>query len=366
MHKMKVALVHDYLREYGGAERVVEALHTLFPDAPVYTAFVDRSAMGKQWSRFEDWDIRESWAANIPFITKLYSPLRVLSDKFFQSFDLSSYDVVISSTNMYMAKAVRTTSPTQHYCYCHTPPRSLYGYTTMTDWKKNPVVRVVGELINHYMRIVDYKTAQNPNMFIANSKEVQKRIEKFYRRDSVVIYPPIFVPSAPPSKKKEEFYLYAGRLAASKHVDLVIQTCTKLKLPLKVVGSGKSLEYLQSIAGETVEFLGSVSDEQLHDLYARAKTLIYPAEDEDFGMVPIEAMAYGTPVVVHHSGGFLETVVEGKTGIFFKDFSVDALEEAIKKAQKIDWDAQALYRHAQRFSIERFQKEIWKLIQIKK
>ncbi len=360
---LKVALVHDFLREYGGAERVIEALHDIFPTAPLYTAFVDKEALGSQWQRFANWDIRQSWAAKIPAINTIYSPLRVLSHHFFESFNFDEYDVVISSTNTYMAKAIYTQAPTKHYSYCHTPPRSLYGYSTMTDWKKNPVVRMIGELINHYMRIIDYQTAQNPDVFIANSKEVQKRITKFYRRESQVIYPPITVPlSSPSSAQKENFYLFVGRLAVSKHVDLVIKTCTQLGLPLKVIGSGKALPYLQSLAGNTVEFLGSVSDDTLYNLYARAKTLIYPAEDEDFGMVPLEAMAYGTPVIVHHSGGFLETVVEGKTGIFFEEFTIEALGEAIWQAERVEWDSEALYRHAKRFSKERFKKEILSLI----
>ena len=150
LSSLKVALVHDFLREYGGAERVIEALHEIFPTAPLYTAFVDKEAMGSQWQRFANWDIRQSWAANIPAINMIYSPLRVLSHRFFESFNFDEYDAVISSTNMYMAKAVRTQAPTKHYCYCHTPPRSLYGYSTMTDWKKNPFVRVAGELINLY------------------------------------------------------------------------------------------------------------------------------------------------------------------------------------------------------------------------
>ena len=360
---LKVALVHDFLREYGGAERVIETLHEIFPTAPLYTAFVDKKAMGSQWQRFVNWDIRQSWAAKIPGVNIMYSPLRIFSNKFFESFNFDEYDVVISSTNMYMAKAIRTQAPTKHYCYCHTPPRSLYGYSTMTDWKKNPIVRMAGEVINHYMRIIDYQTAQNPDVFIANSKEVQRRITKFYRRESQVIYPPIMIPTTPPSSvQKENFYLFVGRLAASKHIDLVIKTCTQFGLSLKIVGSGKALPYLQSLAGNTVEFLGSISDDALHDLYARAKTLIYPAEDEDFGMVPLEAMAYGTPVIVHHSGGFLETIVEGKTGIFFEEFTVEALGKAIHQADRIEWDSEALYRHAKRFSKERFKKEILSLI----
>ncbi|HKY74221.1 MAG TPA: glycosyltransferase, partial [Patescibacteria group bacterium] len=301
--KPRVALIHDFLREYGGAERVVEALHEMFPDAPLYTAFVDKESMGIHWKKFQSWKIIESWAASIPGIQFLYSPLRMFAANFFESFNFQQYDLVISSTNMYMAKAVKVPPSTKHLCYCHTPPRSLYGYTTMTEWKKNPVTHVLGTLINHYMRIVDFNTAQRPNQFIANSQEVQRRIQKFYRRESVVIYPPINVPQILPKKKKEDFCLFVGRLAASKHVDLVVRACTEMKKKLVVVGSGKPLEYLQSIAGPTVTFLGSVDDAVLHDLYSRASMLIYPAEDEDFGMIPVEAMAYGTPVIVHHSGG---------------------------------------------------------------
>lgn len=363
MKNLKVALAHDYFLDYGGAERVVETLHEMFPDAPVYTAFTDPDALGPQWNRFKNWDIRTSWAQNIPFIKQLSSPLRVLADKFFGSFDFSKYDLVISSTNMYMAKSIHTKHPTIHLCYCHTPPRSLYGYTTMTDWKKNPIIRVVGSLINHYMRIVDFKTAQYPDVFIANSKEVQKRIEKFYRRESVVIYPPINVPPELVKEPKEDFILFVGRLAMSKHVDLVIQACNELKRKLIVVGTGKNLAYLQGLAGETVEFAGSVSDEMLASLYARAKLLVYPAEDEDFGMIAVEAMAYGTPAIVHRSGGFLESVVEDKTGVFINDLTVDGVTTAIKIAEKISWNARAIYEHAKTFSSERFKKQIAKLVE---
>jgi len=364
IHNLRVALVHDYFREYGGAERVVETLHEMFPNAPVYTAFIDQHAMGKQWQRFANWNIRESWAARIPGIKTLYSPLRIFSAQFFESFDFSAYDLVISSTNMYMAKAVRTQPPTQHLCYCHTPPRSLYGYTTMMDWKKNPMIRMGGELINHCMRMIDFRTAQNPDLFIANSKEVQRRIQKFYRRNSVVVYPPIHVPSTPPAQslKKENFVLYVGRLGASKHVDLVIEACNQLKQPLKLVGVGRDMKYLKSIAGPSIEFLGSVSDETLHGLYARAHVLIYPAEDEDFGMIPVEAMAYGTPVIVHHSGGFLETVIEGKTGVFMHELTTSAMIEALHKANRVEWDPRKLYDHAKTFSKERFKKEILRVI----
>ncbi|HSW89876.1 MAG TPA: glycosyltransferase [Patescibacteria group bacterium] len=365
--KLKVALVHDFLREYGGAERVVEALHEMFPEAPLYTAFVDREALGIHWQRFKDWDIRESRAAGIPFIKKLYSPLRLLSSYFFESFDLHGYDVVISSTNMYMAKAVITHPPTVHICYCHTPPRSLYGYTTMTDWKKNPLVRIFGELINFRMRQIDYVTAQRPDVFVANSEEVQSRIKKFYRRESEVIYPPVTMGEDPSTSvgmtnKEKDYYLYVNRLAFSKHPELAVAVCTHENLPLKVVGTGAMLEGLKESAGQTVEFLGAVSDEKLNDLYTGAKALLYPVKDEDFGIVPMEAMGHGVPVVAHASGGPLETIIDGKTGIFFSDLSETGLSKAIKKFESAKFDTKFIQKHAQQFSSEKFKDKINKLI----
>lgn len=357
-----IALVHDYLREYGGAERVLEELHALFPDAPVYTAFVDKHTLGLHWKKFENWMIIESWASKIPFIKTAYSPLRVISGMFFSRFDFSNYDVVISSTNMYMAKAIKTTPPTKHYCYCHTPPRSLYGYTTMTDWKKNIIIRIGGEVINHFLRIVDYETAQNPDVIIANSKEVQRRIRKFYRRESVVIHPPVDVPASLPRVQKKGYMLYVGRIGVSKHANLVVETCAKLGKKLYVVGTGKNMEYFKSLGGETVEFLGSVSDDDLHRLYAEAKMLIYPAEDEDFGMIPIEAMGYGTPVIVHKSGGFLETVRDGKDGVFIEEFTVDALSQAIARVEKMSWSANTLHAQAKKYAKSVFDQKILKLI----
>jgi len=354
--RIRVALVHDYLREYGGAERVLEALHEMFPEAPVFVAFTDSVAMGTQWSRFERWNIQTTWAQHIPGIKKLYSPLRFLAHRFFQSLDLSDFDVVISSTNMYMAKAVRVHPPAVHLCYCHTPPRSLYGYATMSDWKKNPIIRLLGELNNHVMRKTDWNTAQNPTLLIANSHEVQKRISKFYRRDSIVIHPPADVPKTLPNTQREKFCLVVSRLAASKHVDVVVQACTRLGVSLKVVGSGKMLSSLRKIAGPSVEFCGSVNDEELHRLYASAALAAYPAEDEDYGIVPVEAMGFGVPVIVHRSGGSLETVKEDETGLFVSTFEVKEMENAIRKGMKKNWNRDLIHTHAQHFSKTVFQK----------
>lgn len=361
---MKVALVHDYLREFGGAERVLIALHEMFPNAPVYTAFFDPKVMGKHAQHFAGWDIRETWLAKIPFFKKLHSPLRFLAPVAFSHLDLSEFDLVITSSNAYFAKAVKVPRG-KHVCYCHTPPRVLWGYSAMTDWRSNPILRFAGTLLNHFLRVVDLKISrENVDVFIANSLETQHRIRKFYKRDSVVVYPPVAVPEKPKliPLKDRAYYLYVNRLALAKHPELAVEACTRLGLPLKVVGEGKMLDTLQQQAGPTIEFLGAVSDEELHELYAGAKALLYPAEDEDFGIVPVEAMGYGTPVVAHNSGGPRETIVTGKTGVFFDDLTAKSLIDALKKLQKATFDPQKIHTHARQFSLASFQKNMRRVL----
>ncbi len=372
--KFKVALIHDYLREYGGAERVLEVLHQMYPAAPVYVSFVDQRAMGLHWQRFADWDIRQTWFAKIPLIKKLYSPLRVLVDRAFMSLDLSAYDLVISSSNAFEAKAVQVPSG-KHVCYCHTPPRALYGYSTMTDWKKNPVIKFGGAIINHYMRIIDFKHAQKVDYFIANSDETARRIEKFYRRQSQVIHPPVNVPTTAELKKYQqqaakkypaEYYLYLNRLSFSKHPELAVQAANQFGINLKVAGSGKMESKLKEMAGKNIQFVGMVSDEQLHLLLAGAKGLIYPVENEDFGMVPVEAMAHGVGVIAHQSGGPLETVIDGESGVFFKELSVAGLVKALRQFEKTKFNSQKIFKHAQQFSSSNFEKNILRYIKVVK
>lgn len=363
---MKIALVHDYLREYGGAERVLEALHEMYPDAPVYTAFVDKNALGIHWTRFQDWQLKETWITKLPLYKKLYSPYRIFAPKAFESLDFSKYDVVISSSNAYFAKAISVPHGV-HICYCHTPPRALYGYTTLSDWKQNPFTRIIGTIMNHYLRIEDFKMAQKVDYFIANSAETARRIKKFYRRDSTVIFPPVQIPDQSPvtesnSKTTEKYFLYVNRLALAKHPEIAVAACTKQKLRLKVVGEGKMLEQLKSMAGPTVEFLGAVSDKKLHELYEGAAALLYPVEDEDFGIVPVEAMGHGVPVIAHDSGGPRETVIHKKTGILFADLSVKGLTDAITEFSSVHFRSSDIYRHAQQFATARFQQKIQKLV----
>jgi len=378
---LKIALAHDYLREYGGAERVLEALHELYPDAPVFTAFVDKNGLDKHWYRFADWDIRQSWLTKIPFYKKLYSPLRIVASKCFESFDLSEYDVVISSSNAYFAKAVKVPNGT-HICYCHTPPRSLYGYNAVSDWKNNPFTRLAGTVLNHFVRIIDFYVSQRVDIFVANSQETKRRIEKFYRKNSQVIYPPVNMVDQLQKEKNthkddqltQEYFLYVNRLALAKHPEIAVQTCIKLGLPLKVVGAGPMLDKLKEMAigHQHIEFLGAVSDAELQDLYKRANALLYPVEDEDFGIVPIEAMAHGTPVVAHASGGPLETVIDFRmahsrklpgTGVLFPELTTSSLAEGIALTMSYDFDQDKIKEYTQRFSEKRFKEEIVALVE---
>jgi glycosyltransferase involved in cell wall biosynthesis len=363
---MKIALVHDFLAEYGGAERVVEVIHEVWPWVPMYVAFVNFEGLGPHKERVRKWDIRTSWAQKIPFFKKLYSPLRFLALRIFESFDLSDFEVVISSTNMYMAKGVKTRKDQLHVCYCHTPPRSLYGYPTRMDWKKHWWTRVYGTIVNHFMLMDDFASAQRPDFFVANSLETQRRIKKFYRRDSAVIYPPVETEKfRGVSGKRGDYYLFVGRLAVAKGADLAIGACNKLKLPLWVVGRGAEQSWLKDLAGPTIEFLGEVSDEELVKIYAGCKALIFPSLEEDFGIVPVEAMAAGKPVIALKQGGVVESVVPGKTGVFFGEATVESLVEVLKKFNLNKFKAEDCKNQAEKFGKERFMREMREFVEAK-
>jgi glycosyltransferase involved in cell wall biosynthesis len=364
---MKVAIVHDYLREYGGAERVLEEIHAMFPDAPLYTAYFNPEAMGRHGAKFKDWDIRTSWMQKVPFANKLISPFRIFAPLMFESFDLSGYDLVISSSSaVYFAKSVITKPETLHISYIHTPPRFLYGYTTSFNYKKNPVVKFFAEIVNHLLRFYDFEVSQRPDILVANSKNIQERIRKFYRRDSVVIYPPVdleeFRRVENGGRGSEKYYLSLNRLVRGKGTEITVEACTKLGLPLKVAGSGPELERLKSIAGPTVEFLGNVSDEERVKLYEGAWAFIVASEDEDFGITPVEAQAAGTPVIAIRAGGYKETVVEDKTGVFFENASSEALIKVLEDFDSKKFKAEDCRKNAEKFSKESFRTRFLELI----
>jgi glycosyltransferase involved in cell wall biosynthesis len=368
---MKVAIVHDYIKEYGGAERVLEILAEIFPDAPIYTSFYRKNSEG--YKHFKDKKIIASWVQNLPgFSGRLYSPLRFLTPLIWNSFNLSKYDLVISSSSWYIAKGFKKPGDKfTEICYCHTPPRWLYGYNTSVNFQKYWPVKVYATIVGHFLRLYDYKQAQKVDYFIANSKEVQARIKKFYRRDSTVIYPPVSLPDVRLKTQdiRSDYYFIVSRIVGAKGLDLAVEAALKLGFKLKIAGSpaGYSSEHDKLIKQSQgkVEFLGQVSDEELVKLYSQAKGFLALSKDEDFGITPVESMLCGTPVIAFNGGGYKETVVDGKTGILFDDYSVEGLITAIKKFEGIKLSSKDCIEQAEKFSKERFIKEIREFVKSK-
>ncbi|KKR30353.1 MAG: Mannosyl transferase [Candidatus Woesebacteria bacterium GW2011_GWA1_39_8] len=391
---MKIALVHDYLKEYGGAERVLKTLAEIYPNAPIYTAFSVKGSTAEK--EFKDKEIYESWLAPLLKIDNLYSPLRFLTPLVWRSFDLSEYDLVITSCSWYITRGFEVGPKTKVMAYCHTPPRWLYGYETSVGFTKYWPVKVYSVIVGHFMRMYDFKTAQVPtknkeqrtknrkirggvNYFIANSKNVADRIKKFYRRDSTVIYPPVDVKNIikstgnPPSPRlrwtKEDYFLMVSRLVGAKGLEEAAKAFKNSKYKLKIVGEAHGFsdveKRLKRLSGENVELIGRVSVEELYTLYANAKGFIALARDEDFGMTVVEAMAAGTPVIAFNGGGFKESVVDGITGVLINDTDETTLENAIERFNKIKWDRKKLQENAKRFSKERFEMELKEVISSK-
>lgn len=347
---MKIALVHDYLNEYGGAERVLEALAELWPEAPIYTAFaVPNSTATKA---FADKKIITSWFQNIPFYNKLYSPLRFFIPWVWGSFDLSGFDLVITSASWYITKGLGK----KEICYCHTPPRWLYGYETSVNWQKYWPVRVYGNIVGHFLRMYDFAQAQKVGIFVANSKNVAERIKKFYRREAMVIYPPVEVEKV--IAKKENYYLIVSRLVGGKGIEMAMAAAKKYGFKLKIAGEFAGWK---KIAG--VETLGRVTDEERDKLMAGAKGFLALSQDEDFGMTPVEAQMCGTPVIAFNGGGYKETVVDGKTGVLFDDYSVEGLGDAIKRFENLKFEIRNLKKNAERFSKKTFISKMRKICQ---
>jgi glycosyltransferase involved in cell wall biosynthesis len=361
---MRVALVHDYLSEFGGAERVLRVLSDMYPEAPIYTAFVKdgSSAAG----RFADRTIIPSFAQRIPgFVDRLYSPMRFLIPYIWDSFDLDNYEVVISSASSYVTKGVITRPETLHLCYCHTPPRFLYGLPTSRDMKRRWPVRLYAALINKNLREYDYLAAQRVDLFVANSKTTQARIKEFYGRESVVVYPPVEIgrqESVGRSRGKQDYFLTGGRLVRGKNHELVVRAARELDVPLVVFGDGRQRAELERLAGSAVTFAGEVSEEELRNLYGGAKAFVALAENEDFGITPVEAMAAGTPVLAFEGGGYRETVIDGVTGLFIQDLSVEAVKEGMRKIRNSKFETRNLKNRAEEFSKERFVEEMKELV----
>jgi len=363
---MKIAIVHDYLKEYGGAERVLETFLEIWPDADIYTTVFLPEFAGPHKGRVEKWNVKTSFLQYVPFKAKLISMFRFVALCVFKSFDLSKYDLVITSTaGTYTSpNFVKVGKRALLINYCHTPPRYLYGYPVANDWKSNWFRRtllVMGKIPMFFLRKLDFKAAQLPDYIIANSNEVASRIKKFYKRDSTIIYPPVEIPNISLPMRKENYYLIGGRVSRHKGHDIAIKAFTKLGLPLKVFGgtfASYGLDQFKKFAGKNIEFLGEVSESDKWKLMSGAKAFIFPSEQEDFGIIPVEAMAVGTPIIALNQGGVKETVINGKTGLFFNERTPEALVEAVEKFEKMKFNPEDCINQAKKFSKERFKKEM--------
>src|SRR3989344_1945922 len=310
---MKVALVHDHLIQDGGAERVLVILQEIYPQAPTYTLLFDQKKLGRI---FRDKDIRTSFLQRWPGAVKHYQWFLPFMPTATESYDLMDYDVVISSSSA-MAKGVITRSNTLHLCYCHTPTRYLWSDTHryIEELKYNYLIKRIIPPILTRLRAWDQLAAQRVDLFIANSKNVADRIRKYYRRDSIVIHPPVTTDQFKISDKIDKYFLTGGRLVAYKKFDLAIKAFNRLGIPLKIFGTGPEEKNLKNLAKDNIEFLGKISQKNLAEVYSKALAFIHP-QIEDFGITAVESLASGRPVIAFNAGGAQETIINGKSGIF--------------------------------------------------
>lgn len=365
LKKIKVALVHDQLREFGGAERVLVSLKKIFPQADIYTTTFDLNSLGTHKNLIKNWKIYISWFGKIPVLNRFYSPFRFLTPFIWESFDFKKYDLVISSSGSWMSKGIKTKKPTIHISYIHHPPRYLYGYETAIEWQKYLPIKIYGMIINHFLRIWDYESSQRPDYLIANSIETQKRIEKFYRRKSTVIYPPVSIPKKilfinhqPPITN--QYFITISRLARPKHIDVLIKAANIEKFNLKIIGTGRDEKYLRSIAGPTVEFLGNLPDEKFKEIVSNAKAFLFASKDEEFGIACLEAMGYGIPVIAYNSGGIPEYLKNGINGFLFDLLNPISLIKKIKELNNLNKEKYLQMKKNARKTAEKFSEENFK------
>lgn len=359
---LKVAIVHDWLLG-GGAELVVEQLHKLFPEAPIYTSYAT-----KEWRQRLDHKVKTGLLQHWPFsaLRKFIPFLRIW---WFTHLNLSGYDLVISSSGA-EAKGVRVPPSTLHICYCHAPTH--YYWSRYNEYMKHPgfgrldwLARVGLQTFVRPLRRWDYKAAQRPDLLIANSNHVKAEIQKYYDRTATVIHPPVYTQrfrKAALLAQKRRGFVISGRQTPYKRFDLAVSACTKLELPLTVIGSGPDHRRLRKLAGKTVTFLGRVSDAVIEEEFANAKALIFPGLD-DFGITAVEAMAAGTPVIAYKAGGALDYIKPGKTGVFFEAQTTKSLAQAIKTFEAQKFTNLEVARAAEQFSVNTFRQSMGLFIQ---
>ena len=346
----RVALAHDYFSQWGGAERVTEVLHDMWPEAPIYTLFAE----SRYARRLRGWDIRTSWLQSLALSGGWHRLLLPLLPRAVESLRIEPVDVLVSSSSAFI-KGVAVPEGTRHVCYCHSPTRYLW------DWSANYLQEEVPALLRAPVRSLldplrswDRAAADRVDRFVANSDAVRARIRRYYERDAEVVHPPIDVGSYQLQPEREDFYLIVSRLIAYKHVDVAIRAFNELGTRLKIVGEGRDRRRLERIARDNVEFLGRQPDAQLRELLAASRGLVFPAED-DFGIVCVESLASGRPVLALDRGGAPEIVEDARTGVLFENPTPEAVVDAVRRAESIAFDPEHLRRSAQRFDTSLFQ-----------
>lgn len=360
----KVAVVHDTFLHLGGAERVLLSLLKLFPDADLYVSLVSKKFVNTINKDRNNNKIQVSVYNHLAVSEKYASLLKPFIFWYWEHLDLSDYDLVISSSHSFSSKSVITKPKTLHISYVHTPPKYLYGEYNEMQFINRGAIKLLLYPLMSYLKSLDYRGAQRPDVIIANSKTVQKRIKRYYGRKSIIIYPPVNIPKLVKPKKNKEYYLFFSRLVKQKGAELAIKAFNALGKTLVIVGEGPEEARLKRVAEDNISFRGLIPDKHMRRIYSAAKALIYCSIDEDFGMVPVEAMAFGVPVIAYNSGGVSGTVVEGKTGLMFDNYSTDGLQRAVIKFERMEFSLRELKKHARKFSEEQFNKKFLKLVNI--
>lgn len=342
---MKIALVHDYLSQDGGAERVLKSFHEIWPDAPIFVLFHDREKL----KQFNTADVRESFLARMPLGKKRYQWYLPWMPLATERHDLNEFDVVLSSSSAF-AKGILTRPDTLHISYCHTPTRYLWTDTHqyISDLKYNFMIKAMLPRLMHRMRLWDKMSVDRVDQFIANSRTVRDRINKFYRRESDVVYPPVDTKSFAISEKVGDYFVSGGRLVPYKRFDLLVQAFNRLGLPLKIFGDGPELGRLRKHAKDNISFLGRIADDHKARLMSKAQAFLHP-QVEDLGITPIESMACGRPVIAYGVGGVTETVIPGQTGLFFYEQNWESIVDTVLHFDTYTWDPHQIRAWAKRF-----------------
>ena len=360
LEKLKVAIVHDWLVNYGGAERVVETMLEIFPQADIYTLVYDEKKMEKSFPKEK---VKTTFLQKIPKATKLYTKLLPLMPLAFEELDLTNYDLVISSSSC-CAKGVITSPNTLHISYVHSPMRYIWDLYYDYKKKSNFLVKVFMTIFSKSLRVWDVTSSKRIDIVIANSNYIKKRIKKCWGIDSEVVYPPVEIEKYYPNgKEAEDFYVVFSRFVAYKRIDLAIEACKELSKKLIVIGDGEERENLKKLAdnSKNIIFTGRISDEEVRDYLQRCKALIFCAE-EDFGIIPVEVQACGRPVIAYGKGGALETVVDGVSGVFFEKQEKESVKRAILEFEKKSFKVENILENSKRFSKEIFKEKLIEVV----